>query len=332
MAVADLSAWESPASAASDVAASEQFARDLRRHAVLMTARGGGSHVGSNLSIADIVAVLYSSVLEVNPSDPYDHGRDRFILSKGHACAVLYAALALKGFFPRSWLDTFYLDGSMLAGHVTHRGVPGVELSTGSLGHGLPVAVGMATALRRTDAARVFVLLSDGECDEGSVWEAALFAGHHRVGRLTAIVDYNKIQSLGTTTETLDLEPFADKWRAFGWRVVEVDGHDHAQLHQALAGAQIAEGDRPTCVIAHTVKGKGVSFMEGSVLWHYRTAAGDELAQALAEIGDSSNGNGSGNGNGAGHDSRTVANGTANNGTANGTTNGTPNNGDKAHP
>lgn len=261
-----------------------QLARKIRLHTVNMTSRGGSSHVGSALSMADIVAVLYGGVLNVDPSAPKFPERDRFILSKGHAGAAVYAALAETGFFPVEKLTTHYQDGSDLSGHVSHKGIPGVELSTGSLGHGLPVGAGIAKAgkLRSADY-RVFVLLSDGECDEGSNWEAILFAAHHQLDNLVAIVDYNKIQSLAPVAETLALEPFADKWRSFGWSVVEVDGHDHSQLKSSLSQIPRATG-MPTCVIAHTVKGHGVSFMENSVLWHYRTARGSELAAALAEL------------------------------------------------
>lgn len=261
-----------------------ELARKIRAHAVNMTSRGGSSHVGSALSMADIVAVLYGGVLRVDPSEPKRPDRDRFVLSKGHAGAAVYAALAETGFLPIEKLQTHYQDGSDLSGHVSHKGIPGVELSTGSLGHGLPVGTGIAKAgkLKGADY-RVFVLLSDGECDEGSNWEAILFAAHHQLDNLTAIVDYNKIQSLAPVAETLALEPLADKWRSFGWHVVEVDGHDHAALRSRLSQVP-GEPGKPTCVLAHTVKGRGVSFMENSVLWHYRTARGDELAAALKEL------------------------------------------------
>jgi len=260
-----------------------ELARRIRVHAVKMTSRGGSSHVGAVLSMADILAVLYGGVLQVDAQDPRWPDRDRFILSKGHGGAGVYAALAETGFFPVEKLKTHYQDGSDLSGHVSHKGVPGVELSTGSLGHGLSVGTGVALAAKLQGAAhRVFVLLSDGECDEGSTWEAVLFAAHHRLSQLTAIIDYNKIQSLAPVPETLALEPFADKWRSFGWQVREVDGHAHDDLRAALAPGRPELG--PTCVIAHTTKGKGVSFMENSVLWHYRTARGEELDAALREL------------------------------------------------
>jgi transketolase len=248
-----------------------------------MTSRGGSSHVASALSMADILAVLYGGILRVDPAAPKRPDRDRFVLSKGHAGAAVYAALAESGFFPVEKLQTHYQDGSDLS-HVSHKGIPGVELSTGSLGHGLPVAAGMAYAGRlRGHAHRVFVLLSDGECDEGSNWEAILFAAHHQLDNLIAIVDYNKIQSLAPVADTLRLEPFADKWTSFGWSVVEVDGHDHDQLRSAFSALPATPG-KPTCVLAHTTKGKGISFMENTVLWHYRTARGQELAAALQEL------------------------------------------------
>jgi transketolase len=261
-----------------------ELATKIRRHVLQMVHRSQASHVGSALSIAEIVAVLYGGVLRVDGAHPDWPERDRFILSKGHGCAAVYAALAERGFFSTELLTTFYQDGAPLAGHITHAGVPGVELSTGSLGHGLAVACGMALAGKRDgETYRVFTLLSDGECDEGSVWESALFAPHHRLDNLVVIVDYNKIQSLGTVKEVLDLEPLAAKWRAFGWAATEIDGHDVTALERALTTVPLT-GGRPTCVIAHTVKGKGVAFMEDRLLWHYRSPSKQELADALAEL------------------------------------------------
>jgi transketolase len=250
-----------------------------------MTSNGRSSHVASALSVADILAVLYAGVLNIDPSNPTMPDRDRLILSKGHAGAAVYAVLAEVGFFPVAELMTHYTDGSKLSGHVSHLGVPGVELSTGSLGHGLSVGAGMALqSKRRGGMFRTYVVLSDGECDEGSVWEAAMFAGHHRLEHLVAVIDYNKLQSLTTTTATLDLEPFADKWRAFGWSVDEVDGHDHSELGRVLSPVVPVRDRRPRCVIAHTTKGRGVSFMENEVLWHYRPPDADDLLRALAEL------------------------------------------------
>ena len=263
---------------------STELARRIRIHALQMTNSGGSSHIGSALSIADIIAVLYSGVLHVDTREPKSPTRDRFILSKGHAGAAVYAALAECGFFPIEKLATHYQDGSDLSGHISHKGIPGVELSTGSLGHGLSVGAGMAYAAKLDKAAhRVFVLLSDGECDEGSNWEAILFAAHHHLDNLVAIVDYNKLQSLAPVAETLALEPFAAKWRAFGWSVCECDGHNHEQLRAAFSALPEDHG-QPTCILAHTIKGKGVSFMENQVLWHYRTPRGEEFEAALREL------------------------------------------------
>ncbi len=248
-----------------------------------MTHAAKASHIGGCFSMADIVAVLYGGVMRFDAAKPHWPERDRFILSKGHAAAILYAALAETGFFPADWLSTYSADGSKLGGHVTGHGVPGVEFSSGSLGHGLSVACGMALALRADQPkARVFALLSDGECDEGSIWEAALFAGHHKLDNLMAIIDYNKIQSFGSVAEVLDLEPFADKWRAAKWSVVEIDGHDHAALQKHLSHR---EPGKPNMIIAHTVKGKGVSFMENQLVWHYKSVNDEQLAKALAEVG-----------------------------------------------
>jgi transketolase len=259
------------------------FARRIRAHALRMVFAAKSSHIGSCLSIADILAVLYSRVLRVDPANPNAADRDRLIVSKGHAAAILYAALAVRGFFDEALLETFCQNGSILTGHISH-GVSGVEVSTGSLGHGLPIAVGMALALRVDQrGSRVFCLLSDGECDEGSNWEAILFAPHHAIDNLVAIVDFNKIQSFGTVREVLDLEPFAEKWRAFGWHAIEVDGHDLAALER-IFGDLPALAKRPTVVIAHTVKGKGVSFMEDKLEWHYKSPSTEQLARALAEI------------------------------------------------
>jgi transketolase len=261
-----------------------QFARRLRAHVVRMTHRAKSAHVGGGLSMADILAVLYGRILRVDANRPDWQERDRFVLSKGHACTCLYAALAERGFFSVAELDTFYQDGSRLVGHVT-TGVPGVECSTGSLGHGLSVACGMALAARSAPRPyRVFAVLSDGECDEGSIWEAALFAGHHGLDNLTVVIDYNKIQSLGSTNDVLRLDPLAAKWTDFGWAAIEVDGHDVAGLHDVLASVPRETG-RPTCVIAHTVKGKGVSFMEGELLWHYRSPTAADVARAFEELG-----------------------------------------------
>ena len=269
------------------MSAAQELAKKVRIHALKMANSGGGSHIGSALSIADILAVLYTEILHLDPKDPKLEQRDRFVLSKGHAGAALYATLAETGFFPVSKLATHYQDGSDLCGHVSHKGIPGVEVSTGSLGHGLSLATGMALAAKIDQKKhRIFTLLSDGECDEGSTWEAVLFAAHHHLDNLIAIIDYNKIQSLDTVADTLELEPLADKWRSFGWQVQEVDGHNHQQLQSELSELPL-ESDCPSVIICHTVKGKGVSFMENTVLWHYRVPRGEEFAAALQELEDS---------------------------------------------
>lgn len=263
-----------------------ELARRIRVLALKAVHRAKASHIGSSLSAADLLAVLYGRVLKVDPARPDWPDRDRFILSKGHGGIAVYAALAERGFFPREWLDHYGQDGCPLTGHVHHSGVPGVEVSTGSLGHGLPIGCGMALAARRDGRPwRVFVLLSDGECDEGSNWEAALFAPQHRLDDLVAMIDYNKIQSYGRVSEVMELEPFSDKWRAFRWAVREIDGHDHRQIADALGTVPFEPG-KPSAIIAHTVKGKGVSFMEDKLAWHYKNPDADELRRALHELGE----------------------------------------------
>jgi transketolase len=259
------------------------LAARLRAHAVRMTNRAKASHVGSCLSMADILAVLYGAAMRTDPARPDWADRDRLVVSKGHAAAIVYAVLAEKGFIPIAELETYAANGSRLAGHVT-KTVPGVELSTGSLGHGLPVAAGMALAAKRAQADwRAFCIVSDGELDEGSNWEAIQFAQHARLDSLVCIVDYNKIQSFGTVAEVSDLHPLADKFRAFNWGVHEIDGHDHAALLHALTAPPVLP-TRPTVVICHTVKGKGVSFMENLLAWHYRNPDDEQVIAALAEL------------------------------------------------
>jgi transketolase len=259
-------------------------ARRIRARVLRMVHAAKASHVGSSLSMVDLLAVLYGGALRVDPARPDDPDRDRVLISKGHGAAGLYATLAEFGYFPGDWLATYCGDGSRLAGHATHHGVPGVEVSTGSLGHGLPIGCGMALAARRGGRPfRVVVVLSDGECDEGSTWEAALFAPHHRLDNLVAVVDYNKIQSFGAVRDVLDLEPFADKWRSFGWAMREIDGHDHDALADAFAAVPFEPG-RSSLVLAHTIKGKGVGFMEDRLLWHYRSPDDEQLARGLSEL------------------------------------------------
>jgi transketolase len=250
-----------------------------------MVAAAKASHLGGALSAADVLAVLYGDVLRVRSSQPDWRDRDRFILSKGHSCTALYAALAIKGFFPVEELATYGADGSRLMSHVSSA-VPGVEFSTGSLGHGLPFAVGRALAAKRRQASwRVFALLSDGELDEGSNWEAILFSPHHRLDNLTVIIDYNKIQSLGSVADVLDISPLSEKFTAFRWSVREIDGHDIAAVRESLSSVPWESG-RPSVLIAHTVKGKGVPFMENTLAWHYKSPDPGQLATALRALGD----------------------------------------------
>jgi transketolase len=264
-----------------------QLARRIRVDALKMVHRARASHIGSVLSIADMLAVLYGSVLRVDPERPAWAERDRFLLSKGHACVGVYAALAAREFIPAEDLLTYGQDQSSLMSHISHK-VPGVEFSTGSLGHGLPFGVGKALAAKRHGAAwRTFVITSDGEWDEGSNWEAALFAGHHALDNLVLIVDCNNLQSLTTVEKTLRLEPLDDKFRAFGWAVSETDGHDHGALENALSTTPWEPG-RPSVLIARTTKGRGVSFMENQVKYHYSPPNDEQLALALAELGEPS--------------------------------------------
>lgn len=258
-----------------------ELARNIRLSALRMVHAANASHIGSCLSLTDILAVLYARVMQVDPAQPGWADRDRLIVSKGHASAAVYSALAARGFLDAAELADYGKDGSRLMAHVSHK-VPGVEMSSGSLGHGLPFGVGKALAARQLGAAwRVYVLLSDGEMDEGSNWEALMFAAHHGLDNLTAVIDYNKYQSLDTVSATLALEPLGAKLSAFGWDVAEVDGHDHDAL--AAAVTRDTQG-RPRAVVAHTIKGKGVSFMEGKVEWHYRSPNAQLLEQALAEV------------------------------------------------
>jgi transketolase len=262
---------------------SKQLANNIRKNALMMTSLGGSSHIGAIFSVCDILAVLYGFVLKYRANEPKWTKRDRFILSKGHAGAGVYAALAETGFMPLDKLKTHYQDGSDLSGHVSHKGIPGVELSTGSLGHGLPVATGMALAAKiNLDKHRIFVLMSDGECDEGSNWEAILFAAHHKLNNLVAIIDRNMLQSIKSTEETLSLEPFSDKLKAFGWEVLEINGHNHNEIFEACTIKTLS--NKPLCIVANTIKGKGVSFMENQTLWHYRSPQGEEYDKALEEL------------------------------------------------
>jgi transketolase len=267
----------------------ESLAKDakaIRRSLVGMCFRAKASHIGSGLSCIDILAVLYlGKILRIDPKKPLAPDRDIFILSKGHASAALYAALARAGFFPEKDLDSYYTDNSRMPGHPSKGCVPGIETSTGSLGHGLGLGCGIALAAKIDKRPnRVFVLLGDGELDEGSVWEAIMFAGAKRLDNIIAIVDYNKIQSFGHVKEVMDLEPIEDKLRAFGWDTRRIDGNSIDELH-ALFTSDFVSGNKPKFIVADTVKGKGVSFMENRLEWHYKSPSPQQYEQALEELG-----------------------------------------------
>jgi len=264
----------------------DERSKYLRRLIVRGLIGGGRGHVGSSMSLVEILRVLYDDVLRYRPSEPRWPERDRMILSKGHGCLALYVLLADKGFIPLETLDTFCRRDSILGGHPEASKVPGVEASTGSLGHGLSFGVGMALAQRiRGRDSRVFVVMGDGEINEGSVWEAAMCAGKHKLANLTAVIDYNKIQSAGFTRDIQDLEPLLDKWRAFGFAAADVDGHDVSAL-RALFQRVPLQANRPTAIICHTVKGKGIAFAENDPNWHHKSRFADgELARIHAALG-----------------------------------------------
>jgi transketolase len=254
-----------------------ELARKARVSALKMVSRANASHIASSLSVIDILAVLYSDFLKngENIDNP-----NAVIISKGHAAAGVYAILAHSGKMNMELLESYGIDGSTLGGHLTHTGNEGIELSTGSLGHGLPYGIGMAIGFRlKQSEQKTYVVMSDGECDEGTTWESALLANHFMLKNLVVIIDRNRLQSLGSTENTVALEPLKDKWESFNWRVKVVDGHSHSQLTETLL-----ETEGPTCIIAETTKGKGVSFMEDTVVWHYRPPSNDELKRALAEL------------------------------------------------
>jgi transketolase len=256
---------------------------ELRRRMVTMLLEAGRGHLAPALSVIEILRVLYDDVLRYDASKPRWSGRDRCILSKGHACMAQYVMLADKGFFPMESLKTFCKAGSMLGGHPEYPHVPGVEASTGSLGHGPSIGVGMAlNARHEATGARVFVVIGDGESSEGSVWEAALSAAKHRLDNLVLIVDYNKFQSYGPTEEVSGLEPLADKWRAFGWGVAEVAGHDVTALRSAFQRLPVTPG-KPSVVICHTIKGAGIDLVEHNLHWHHKSGLREDEAQALLQ-------------------------------------------------
>ena len=269
-----------------DIASLEATARELRARVIETSSKAGIPHLGSCLSCVDILTVLYFAVLRIDPANPRDAARDRFILSKGHGAPALFQVLAKRGFYPEAMLDTYGEDGGVFAEHPpTPDHLAGIEAATGSLGHGLPMGLGMALAGRiQKHAYNVYAVLSDGECNEGSIWEAAMLAAAQRVSNLCIIIDFNKWQATGRSREVMALDPLADKWRAFGWNAIEVDGHDMTALLNVLQQHPTKDG-RPTAIIAHTVKGKGVSFMEDDNNWHYRIPTADEVIKAKQELG-----------------------------------------------
>jgi transketolase len=259
------------------------IARRIRGRVLELSHRAGTPHLGSSLSCVEMVVAAYWGRLRLDPDLAADPQRDRFILSKGHAATTLYAALAMKGYFPESWLDSYAEPGSPLGEHPSP-GTPGIDVATGSLGHGLPIGIGLALAARIQGFQNtICVLMSDGECNEGSVWEGALFAPAQRLNRLTVMIDYNKWQATGRSDEVTALAPLREKWEAFGWRAVEIDGHDFPSVIHWLEAEPDSAG-RPTLIVAHTIKGKGVSFMEDDNNWHYRIPSAQELAKAFLEL------------------------------------------------
>ncbi|PUA39896.1 transketolase [Paenibacillus elgii] len=254
---------------------------NIKKSILHMTHYSKSSHVGTALSIVDILYTLYFKIMNVDPSTPKMQNRDKFILSKGHGSVALYATLAEKGFFNKEILDKYYVDHGILPGHLDMEAAPGIELSTGSLGHGLSVGVGMAIANKvdKNDG-KVYVVLGDGECNEGSVWEAVMLAATLKLNNVTAIIDYNKLQGFGRTNEIINQENMAERWKAFGWNVVEVDGHNLQQLEDAF----YSENEGPKAIIAHTIKGSGVSFMADRLDWHYRSPNEEQLLAAIKEL------------------------------------------------
>jgi transketolase len=250
-----------------------------------MITKAKAAHLGSSLSVIDILSVLFGEIAQVSKSDPDSIASDQVLISKGHAAAGSYAVLSHSGFFDPELLNEYCKDGSLLSGHVTFGKVPGVPFSTGSLGHGLPLGVGLSLARKQAKAnSCVFVVMSDGECDEGTTWESALIASQFNLDNLIVLVDRNRLQSFGDTETTISLEPFKSKWESFGWQVSEVDGHDHFEMLTKLNEVKTDLNSKPKIFICNTIKGKGVSFMENQVLWHYRPPTEEQLSLALAEL------------------------------------------------
>lgn len=258
-----------------------QISKNIRRSIVKMNAKSFASHSGTALSIVDILSSLYFKIMNIDENNPKLKNRDKFILSKGHGSSALYATLSEKGFFDKKLLEGFYIDGGILPGHLDKEVVPGVEVSSGSLGHGLSIGIGMAIA-NKVDKLdnNVYVMCGDGELNEGSVWEAIMFAPQNKLNNLTLIVDYNKLQGYGKTNEVINLEPLNEKLKAFNWDVIEIDGHDFEEIEKSLTKVT----NKPKAIIAHTTKGKGVSFMENEFVWHYKSPNEEQLKQALEEL------------------------------------------------
>ena len=262
----------------------EKIAKKIRREILEMIYRTKSPHIGCSFSMVEILVALYFKVLSIDPKNPDNPNRDRFILSKGHGCPALYPVLSERGFFNKELLKKFAVDGGVLEGHPTRDISRGIEISSGSVGHGLSIGAGMALAGKYDKKNyRIFVFLGDGELDEGPNWEAIMFAAHHQLDNLVAIIDRNQLQILGTTSEVLDLEPLNEKWSSFGWAVREIDGHNFKEIFNALENIPFQSG-KPSCIIAHTIKGKGVSFMENELRWHDKYPDDEEYKKALAEL------------------------------------------------
>ena len=259
----------------------ERISKNIRKSIVTMNAKSSASHSGTALSTVDILTMLYFKIMNIDPNNPTLKSRDKFILSKGHGSSALYATLAERGYFSKNLLDGFYVDGGQLPGHLDKDAVPGVEVSSGSLGHGLSIGVGMAIA-NKVDKLdnNVYVMCGDGELNEGSVWEAIMYAPHKNLDNLTMIVDYNKLQGYGKTNEVINLEPLNKKLQSFNWDVLEIDGHNYEEIEEALS----QQTSKPKVIIAHTIKGKGVSYMENEFVWHYKSPNNEQLEQAIKEL------------------------------------------------
>ncbi|MBR6034096.1 MAG: transketolase [Clostridia bacterium] len=265
------------------VTSSEELAFKIRKDITEMSNIANSSHIASALSVTDIVAVLYSQIAQYDINNPQDENRDRIILSKGHAGSAIYAALAEEGFFNKDELYTYCQNGSILSGHVSQKNVPGVEFSTGSLGHGMPVGAGIALSAKIDHKKfNTYVIIGDGECDEGTIWECALFSRQYKLDNLIVIVDSNKMQAMGNCDDIISLNPFNEKWKSFGWNVYEIDGNNHEELRNTFL--KIEKNGKPNVIIANTIKGKGISFMENNLVWHYKSPQGDDFKNAIEEL------------------------------------------------